>query len=61
MTHTGYTLYVANSGSNTISVIDTNKNTKIKDIEVGENPFYLYHSFSSRLLYFQTLFLTLSL
>jgi YVTN family beta-propeller protein len=32
------TLYVANSDSNSISVISTENNTKIKDIPVGENP-----------------------
>ena len=35
------TLYVTNSGSNTVSVTDTGTNTKIKDIEVGLNPSYM--------------------
>src|SRR6476620_1378175 len=31
-------VYVANSGSNTISVISVENNTKIKDIQVGQKP-----------------------
>ena len=32
------TVYVANLGDNTVSVIDINNNTKIKDIKVGKGP-----------------------
>jgi YVTN family beta-propeller protein len=34
-------LYVANGGSDTVSVISTENNTKIADIKVGENPDYI--------------------
>ena len=35
-------IYVANSGSDTISVISTKNDTKIKDTAVGENPIFVY-------------------
>ncbi|MBX9630891.1 MAG: hypothetical protein K2X67_10250, partial [Burkholderiales bacterium] len=34
----GRKLYVANGRSNSVSVIDTETNARLKDIEVGEMP-----------------------
>jgi YVTN family beta-propeller protein len=38
ITRDGAKLYVANGRSNSVSVIDTAKNVRIKDIAVGETP-----------------------
>lgn len=38
ITPNGKKLYVANGRSNSVSVIDTQSNTKITDITVGELP-----------------------
>lgn len=44
-------LYVANSDSNTVSVISTENNTKIKDIDVGKNPVYMNVDWARDTLY----------
>jgi YVTN family beta-propeller protein len=38
LTRDGAKLYVANGRSNSVSVIDTAKNVRIKDIAVGDTP-----------------------
>jgi YVTN family beta-propeller protein len=38
ITRDGAKLYVANGRSNSVSVIDTKTNARIKDIAVGETP-----------------------
>jgi YVTN family beta-propeller protein len=38
LTKDGAKLYVANGRSDSVSVIDTAKNAKIKDIKVGKTP-----------------------
>ena len=40
------TIYVANSGDNTVSVIDVTNNTKIKDIPVGKGPKLGFNGFA---------------
>jgi len=45
------TIYVANSGSDSISVIDGNNLTKIKDIKVGKHPDYISFNIFSNTIY----------
>ena len=45
------TIYVANSGSDSISVIDGTTMTKIKDIPVGKHPNYISFSIFSNTIY----------
>lgn len=50
------TLYVANSDSNTISVISTENNTKVKDIPVGGSPMAMAINDYGDMLYLFILF-----
>jgi YVTN family beta-propeller protein len=38
LTRDGAKLYIANGRSNSVSVIDTAKNVRIKDVPVGDTP-----------------------
>jgi YVTN family beta-propeller protein len=44
-------VYVANAKSTTLSVIDTQSNTKIADIEVGERPVQVGFSRDGKYVY----------